>query len=299
MSAATKQSTCALCGSSEQRLRFRDGPFSVVACCTCELTYVTPRLVDEQLLTRIYDELYWSSPVASDRGYTDYAGDEELYLRTFERRVAGLERHLAPQLTRPGRVLDIGCAAGYFLRVMQRRGWDVHGIEPSRSIRALAERDLGPERVHAALLPDAKLEPGSFDLVTLWDVLEHLPEPVETLRAAASLLRPDGRLLVETQNVGSPFARLLGRRWQHYKHAEHLWHFNRRTLRDGLKRAGLRPVLMTPRHAGKYVSAAFVHERISRFGRAASTLATPLGWLGERACYINPRDELIAIAIRG
>jgi len=296
MSAATMQSHCALCGGSEQRMRFRDGPFNVVACCSCELTYVTPRLVDEQLIERVYDELYWSSPIASERGYTDYAGDAELYLRTFERRVTGLEQHLMPRHMGPGRVLDIGCAAGYFLQVMQRRGWDVHGVEPSRSIAKLAERDLGPGRVHPDLQGDTGFEPKSFDLVTLWDVLEHLPEPVDTLRAAAELLRPGGRLLVETQNVGSLFAHLLGRRWQHYKHAEHLWHFDRRTLDDALSRAGLRTLKMTSRHAGKFVSAAFVHERISRFGHLASSLAAPLGWLGQRSCYINPFDELIVVA---
>ena len=171
MSAATTLPTCALCGGSEQRLRFKEGPFSVVACCSCELTYVTPRLVDEQLIERIYDELYWNSPSASDRGYTDYAGSEDLYLRTFERRVDSLSRHLPTT----GRVLDIGCAAGYFLRVMRDRGWDVQGIEPSRSIRALAERDLGAGRLHSDLQGETGFQPRSFDLITLWDVLEHQP----------------------------------------------------------------------------------------------------------------------------
>jgi len=294
MSAATMQSACALCGAADHRLRFRDGPFSVVACPGCDLTYVTPRLIDEQLIERVYDELYWSSPVARERGYTDYAGDEALYLRTFERRAD----RLAPHLPAVGRVLDVGCAAGYFLRVMRDRGWQVHGVEPSASIRRVAEEALGSEALHAGPLDDAALEPESFDLVTLWDVIEHLPDPVGTLRQAAALLRPGGRLLVETQNVGSLFARLLGRRWQHYKHAEHLWHFNRRTLAEALARAGLSELVMTSRHAGKYVSAGFVRERIGRFGSLGTTLAAPLGLLGERSCYINPGDELIAIAKR-
>ena len=297
MSASTLDSVCALCGGDEQRLRFREGPFSIVACASCDLTYVTPRFADEQLLDSVYDELYWTSPVARERGYTDYAADADLYRRTFARRMDALAEHLPD--VESGRVLDVGCAAGYFLAVMRERGWDVHGVEPSTPIRRVAVEALGADRIHAGPLAAGDhpaLQPGSFDLVTLWDVVEHLPDPVATLRTAASLLRPGGRLLVETQNVASLFARVLGRRWQHYKHAEHLWHFNRATLGQALDQAGLRVELMTPRHAGKYVRPAFIRERAARLGPLGRLLAAPLKLAGERPLYVNPRDELIAIA---
>src|SRR5262245_59528402 len=139
---------CGLCGSAERKLVFQDGPFSVVTCARCDLTYVTPRLTDATLLERVYDEGYWSSSAAKDRGYTDYRRDAPLYLATYRRRRSVVRRHFA----RPGRVLDVGCAAGYFLEVMRGEGWQVTGLEPSDPIRPQAEQRLGREHVLGGLL---------------------------------------------------------------------------------------------------------------------------------------------------
>ena len=75
-------------------------PFSVVTCASCGLTYVTPRLEDAALIDSVYDEGYWSSNAAKERGYTDYRSDEPLYLKTYRRRLAVIRRHFAG----PGRV---------------------------------------------------------------------------------------------------------------------------------------------------------------------------------------------------
>ena len=109
--------TCALCGSDRRKLRFRDDPYAVVLCKTCGMTYVTPRLPDDDLIRRVYDEEYWRSPAARDRGYGDYRGEADLYLRTFRRRAKLVDKYFGV----PGRVLDVGCAAGYFLQVMAEK----------------------------------------------------------------------------------------------------------------------------------------------------------------------------------
>ncbi len=283
---------CGLCGSAERVLAFRDGPFSVVTCARCGLTYVTPRLRDRALLEQVYDEGYWRSSAAKDRGYTDYRADRPLYLRTYRRRWKALRR----RFPRPGRVLDVGCAAGYFLSVMQEEGWQVTGLEPSEPIRREAEAALGRERVRAGLLGEVELPPASFDLVTLWDVLEHIPDPVAALCQVRGLLAPGGRLLIETQNVKSLAARLLGRRWQHYKHAEHIYHFDPRTIEDCLSRAGFRVLENRSRGGGKYVSLGFVAERAGKLHPIAATLLSPLKLLASTALYVNLRDEMIVLA---
>lgn len=281
---------CALCGSAERSRLFREEPFSVVRCRECGLVYVTPRVPPEHL-PALYDASYWRSEAPSQRGYGDYLGDAPLYLRTFRRRMRLLRRFL-PET---GRALDVGCAAGFFLRVLRERGWEVHGVEPSPTVALHARREAGLD-VHEGGLETAPFPPAHFDLVTFWDVIEHLPEPVEALRRAAGLLRPGGTLVLETQNVESPFARLLGRRWHHYKHLEHLYHFGRGTLPRLLREAGLEPLHATARYAGKDVSFAFVRERVSRLHPAATRLLAPLAFLDGRAIYVNPGDELIAVA---
>jgi SAM-dependent methyltransferase len=252
---------------------------------------VTPRLENADLLQHVYDEGYWSSSAAKTRGYTDYRSDAPLYLRTYRRRISIVRRHF----DRPGRVLDIGCAAGYFLSVMKDEGWQVTGLEPSDAIRRQAAELIGAENVLGGLLGEVDLEPGSFDLITLWDVLEHIPDPVAALAEARKLLAPGGKLLIETQNVDSRAARLLGPRWQHYKHTEHIYHFNPDTLNEVLARAGLRAIENTPALGGKYVSLGFIAERAGRLHPVLSTLLGPLRLLGGMALYVNLYDEMIVV----
>ncbi|HUR29240.1 MAG TPA: class I SAM-dependent methyltransferase [Planctomycetota bacterium] len=290
--ARTVDPACALCGARERRVLHVEGHHSVVRCLQCGLAYVTPRRSASELIEHVYGADYWRSSAARERGYTDYVADEALYLRTFERRL----RRLAPLLPRGGRALDVGCAAGFAMRVLAERGFDVFGIEPSRAIRAIALQSFAPERVHAGTLDDAPFAPGSFDLVTLWDVLEHLPDPVAALRKVRTLLAPGGRLVLETQNIEALAARVLGRRWTHFKHDEHLVHFSPRTLRRALESAELEIVSLSARGAGKFVSPAFVAERARRLPRWIAWTLAPLAHAPLRAVYVNPFDELIAVA---
>lgn len=283
---------CGLCGSSERTLKFADGPFSVVTCARCGLTYVTPRLRDASLIEHVYDEGYWRSQAAKDRGYTDYREDAPLYLATYRRRMRVIERHFA----RPGRVLDVGCAAGYFLSVMQERGWQVTGLEPSDAIRPQAEARLGREHVVGGLLGERALPGAPFDLVTMWDVIEHIPDVVAAVKTVRTLLAPGGKFLIETQNVQSLAARVLGKRWQHYKHAEHIYHFDRKTIADVLSRAGFRVVENRPWLGGKYVSLGFVAERAARLSPVAAALLSPLKLVARRSLYVNLLDEMIVVA---
>ena len=283
---------CALCGSRERAVLRRDGPFTLVRCRQCSLCYVTPRREAAALLAEVYDASYWRSKAPRERGYGDYRGDEELYLRTFRRR---FER-LAPQLPRSGRALEVGCAAGFSLRVLEQRGFEVFGIEPSAAIRAQAVQHFAPERIHAGTLDDCTFEDGSFDLIVLWDVIEHLCDPLRALRRLHGLLAAEGRLLIETQNIDALAARVLGRRWTHFKHDEHLLHFSPATLRRALEQSGFELLTLTSRGAGKLVSPAFLAERARRVAPALAWALAPLARLPLRGVYVNPFDELVAVA---
>ena len=295
LAAAAAITHCQLCGSDRRATKFRDGPFEVVTCSGCGLVYVTPRLQGQALLD-VYGAGYWKSDDPKARGYADYAREAALYLRTYEKRMALVQRWLPAN----ARILDVGCAAGYFLRTAQQRGHDVHGVELSAAIAGEAVAALGSDRVHIGTLDEAIAakghRPGTLDLVTMWDVVEHIPEPQPVLRVVRDLLKPTGHLLIETQNVASRWARLLGKRWQHYKHAEHLYHFSPETIRRLLGDCGFRVVDIGSAYAGKYVSFGFLAERASRLGPVAAFLARPLALLKGRSLYVNPHDELIVVA---
>jgi hypothetical protein len=140
------------------------------------------------------------------------------------------------------------------------------------------------------------LRPASFDLITLWDVIEHIPDPQPVLQMARQLLAPGGKLLLETQNVASRWARLLGPRWHHYKHEEHLYHFTPATISRLLVDTGFRVLDLGARYAGKYVSLGFIAERAGRLGPVTGLLFSPLRLLRRANLYVNPRDEIIVAA---
>jgi SAM-dependent methyltransferase len=292
---AAEVTHCQLCGSGECTLKFQDGPFRVVTCSRCGLVYVTPRL-QGQALVDVYDASYWNSQNPKLRGYADYSSEATLYLKTFQKRMALVSRWLPPA----ARILDVGCAAGYFLRIAQQAGHDVHGVELSAAIAVEAVQVLGADRVHVGTLAEAmaarNYAPQSFDLVTLWDVIEHLPEPQQVLRQIRTLIKPGGKLLLETQNVSSRWARLLGRRWHHYKHDEHLYHFDPATMRRLLDDCGFRICELGSAYAGKYVSFGFLAERAGRLGRLPGLLARPLALLRRYHLYVNPHDEINVVA---
>jgi 2-polyprenyl-3-methyl-5-hydroxy-6-metoxy-1,4-benzoquinol methylase len=292
---AAEVTHCQLCGSGERTRKFRDEPFEVVTCNNCGLVYVTPRLQGQALID-VYGEGYWKSDNPKQRGYADYASEAALYLRTYERRMQLVQRWLPAK----ARILDVGCAAGYFLRTAQQHGHDVYGVEMSPAIAQEAVKVLGADRVHIGTLDEAIAAhghaPHSFDLITLWDVVEHIPEPQPVLRRVRELLKPQGHLLLETQNVASRWARLLGKRWHHYKHTEHLYHFAPATIRRLLDDCGFRTLEVGAGYAGKYVSFGFLAERAGRLGPVAAFLARPLGLLKQKSLYVNPHDEIIVVA---
>jgi 2-polyprenyl-3-methyl-5-hydroxy-6-metoxy-1,4-benzoquinol methylase len=283
---------CALCGSSSRELRFREGTFEVLRCLDCGLVYVSPRRVAEALIAEVYDASYWNSDAPRERGYADYDADEALWRRTWRARLAALES----QLPAAGRALDVGCASGLFLEQLKASDWQVEGVEPSQTMNARAILRLGGTRVHGGRFEDLQLEAGIYDLVTLWDVIEHLVDPVEALRNIRRLLAPEGRVVVLTQDVSSLLARALGHRWHHYKHDEHLLHFSPHTLARALAEAGLRARFSTRRGTGKWVRWSFIVERSRRLGRPLAACLSCLPISPELALYVNPHDELMLVA---
>jgi SAM-dependent methyltransferase len=139
-----------------------------------------------------------------------------------------------------GRVLDVGCASGLFLQTCAQNGWDTVGIEPAKGLSAKAKSVLGERaEVICSTLQEASLAPDSFDVVTLWDVLEHVPEPVEFLQSCVSLVKPGGFVFANVPDLDSVQARILHRQWPLLL-PEHFNYFNRSSLERCGKKAGVK-----------------------------------------------------------
>jgi SAM-dependent methyltransferase len=162
---------------------------------------------------------------------------------------------------RSGALLDVGAAGGYLVERAIRGGFDARGVEISEHAVEIASRVV-PGRVHQGTLETVALEAGSLDVVTLFDVLEHLPDPEGALARLTGWLKPGGRLAVTTPDVDSLTARLMAGAWPHYKE-EHLFYPSRRGLRMLLRSAGLE--IEHEERAMKYLSVAFVAPLFTRY----------------------------------
>lgn len=288
------QRPCPLCRNTTYQALRHPRLAHLWRCDTCGLVSVRTLPARDQL-HEIYGEAYFRNARSEEMGYDDYEADRYCITRTARRRLDTIER-FAPER---GRLLDVGCALGFFLAAARDRGWQVEGLDISRHAV-----DYATGRLHiparAGHLEDAGFEPASFDLVTAWDVIEHVPAPLETLAHCRSLLRPGGLLVLSTPDVGSLVAKLTGPRWMGFKLAEeHLWYFSRHTIELALDRAGFETLSLTA--IGKDVSLDFFTRRLRLY---APPLASAVGrgvdllGLGRASVYVNPRDIVMAIARR-
>lgn len=230
----TPSRPCPACGGARAAPLFGKDGHDIVECRACGTAYVAqdPATIDFQAL---YGESYYTG--GSDAVFADYVG-QEAARRAQARRKLWLLRHLPPRLPRSGRLLDVGCAAGFFL-AEAKAFYEVQGVELSAWSSAHARDRLGLPVV-TGTLQQAALPNAHFDIVTLWDVIEHVPEPVPLLTEAARVLAPGGRLVLTTGDWGSAYARERGAAWHLMTPPWHLSFFTRRSMALAGQRAGLR-----------------------------------------------------------
>lgn len=197
----------------------------LVCCRQCGLRYLNPRLRQDLILE--------SYSAGTDETFVSQAAARE---RTFARCLDIIER-VWPQR---GRILDVGTAGGSFLGVARQRGWQVAGCEPNRWLSEWGSQRYGV-LIHVGTLFDMKLDDASFDVVTLWDVLEHTPDPKAVLRECHRVLRPDGLLVVNYPDIHSLVARLMGRKWV-FLLSVHLYYFTLETMRKMLELTGFQMI---------------------------------------------------------
>lgn len=241
------ENPCCLCPGDDAFLFAVDGA-SIVRCRSCGLVRQATRRFSP---ARIYDREYYANNDPKG-GYANYFLDAPINRRTFAHRLAEIERRYG----RRGSLLDIGSALGDLVLAARERGWSAEGVEISAyAARRARARGAVVHGVPLAALPGAR-----YDVVTLYDTIEHVVDPIATLCHVRRLLVPGGMLHLVTPNVGGLQARVLGRGWYHYKPDEHLFYFSPRTIRTAIERAGLRFAGWCP--SASFVTPAYVLSRL-------------------------------------
>ncbi len=230
---------CNLCGHNRFRVIERDeSPFQVLKCRNCGLVFVHPH-PEPDALKGHYDKSYYSEWINQQKNKRT---------RMWEARLNKIQK-LRPR----GKLLDVGCGEGLFLRLAQDNGWQISGTELSPYASKFSSKALGTE-IYCGQLHQACFADHSFDVVTMWHVLEHVEDPKSYLTEVHRVLKPQGLLVLAVPNVNDLLMklayRIIKRRslklFSINDKEVHLYHFSPKTLRWYFDKTGFDCLRLSP-----------------------------------------------------
>ncbi|MFA5339547.1 MAG: class I SAM-dependent methyltransferase [Candidatus Omnitrophota bacterium] len=233
----------------------------VVRCNRCGLIYISPRPKTEIIMQ--------SYSAAEDERYVSQEKGRQV---TFKRCI-----NIVKEYKRSGRLLDIGAAGGIFVKAAVDAGFEAVGVEPARWLCDFAKNRYGVT-VYPTDLGGAGFDDSSFDVVTMWDCLEHVPDPMETLRQVRRVLKPGGVVFVAYPRIDDIFARVFGRRWW-FLLSIHLFYFTPKTLKNYFKKNDF--CVLSHRPQFQFLEYNYLVERLKAYsGFLAGLAGFPARFLG-------------------
>lgn len=234
--AQTKQKNCIACDNS----KFVEYTSELEKCISCGLI-VAKHIPTFDELKKLYEQEYFFG-----MEYSDYKADRLALEKNFRVRT----RFLKPYLHKKSRVVEVGCAYGYFLNMIQdevawHKGYDVseEGID-------YAKKELNLNAHSGDFLDDKTVKSDSVDLVCMWDVVEHLGEPEKYIKKSSNLLKKGGALCLTTGNIGAFVPRKRGEKWRMIHPPTHIYYFDTDSITKLLERYGLK--VTSIRHKATY-----------------------------------------------
>ncbi len=286
---------CLVCGGSAlSQLFMREDGRSVRLCQTCGLGQVVPRPTAREV-ARLYRE-------DSDH-FRPYLEQIEVHRSYFRRKIqdifsllvarrdenflgtairlhpAKILSHLAPFINSPPTLLDIGCAMGVLLEEAQKQGIEAYGVDVSADAAAYCRKK--------GLRVSQTIPRARFDVVTLFEVIEHEANPIALMRRVYKLLKNGGIALITTPNHDTFWRKLMGKWWVGYRHPEHLNFFNETSLKELMKRAGFTKIVLrkdTPRP----FPLSFLFTRGADYFPWAAWFLKPIGNMLKHTSIVNP-----------
>lgn len=275
---------CRVCQSPTSRPLFSKYGFPIVTCSSCNLVF-TDFQPTPAFFKKFYSQTYFQNG-SEKRSYQNYGAEADALKTTFAKRFASLN------LLKTGKVLDIGCAYGFFLQVIPD-SWSKFGVEVSNHAAQVAQK-INPK----AVISNTKNIPPSFlkhrfDLVTLWDVIEHLDQPADIIATSHRLLKKGGVLALTTGDVRSLFARLQGEHWHLYNPPQHLSYFSPQTITRLLTASGFTNIKIS--HPASYYPLAYLLHKL----KSLYHLPLPLpNWSHKIILPVNLGDIMLVTATK-
>lgn len=304
---ADQNRSCPLCGHNEYQTWFRpdQSPGPIVACKYCKFVYVNP-LENTKALISEGPVLGERQPqLLSSTDLNEIVGSwEQPMIESYMKHLPVRQRNAQVPLSHfrmlkqtRGKILDVGCFCGVFLSVAAQEGWECYGIEPL-VMPAIYARGRFGLNITTGTLDDSVFAPNFFDVVTAFQVFEHMLDPKRELERIYRFLKPGGLVLIEVPNIDTWGVRILGRRHRHFVQ-DHVSFFSVETLGYLLEKTGFE--LVTHYYPTRYLDTEQFIQWLGKhkwmFGNnVASLIQTLLQRSGTEMIRINLRDIIALIA---
>ena len=289
---------CSLCGADEPQPwltlsdRFSGQTFSLSRCDRCGLIYSADRPSMDEL-----PDYYPQDYEAYQQPETEMSSSQVWHSnRMWEMQVDYIEKFKPSR----GQLLDVGCATGEFLNIARKRGWQVHGLELIEQTAQIARQRHGIQ-VDTGRLETVNLPENTFDLITMWDVLEHLPDPLASLQHCCRLLRESGVIVFSIPNLASVDRYLFGRSWIGWDAPRHFTLFTLETLQAAFKKTGYKMVDRRCFLGGKgtfllSLDIVLASRPGAKFVKAMYPVISGLLWPYRQVSYLLYRGPILAVA---
>lgn len=224
---------CNLCKSASINTFQRIGKFNIVKCRKCGFAFTEKT---RNVLESVYGEEYFHIEDFKNinRGYRSYEKDRESHKYYFEKKLDLIKKYLPS-----GKILDVGCALGFFMETAKEKGYDPYGVDVSKYAVSYAQKRF-PKKAFLNTLKDAHFKEKFFDGVTMFQTIEHLEDPSESLSEAGKILKEKGYLVIATPNHNCFMRKMMGKYWFEYKPEEHINFFDEKTIKYLLDESGFR-----------------------------------------------------------
>ena len=220
---------CGLCGTDDTELVTVEDSFRIVRCKRCDLIYLNPRPREENLL-----EFYGDFFSTNEESISQWS---RLMGRVYEETKRNIEKEYSS-----GKLLDMGCGLGLFLKLWDPQKWEPYGIDISK--KAVEYAKSRGSNVKQNSLEKTDFSDNYFDVITMFYVLEHLPHPLKVLKEARRILKENGLLIIRVpQSISAErFLKFFGLRRNLFHPPMHLYDFSTKILREFLLRAGFKRI---------------------------------------------------------
>ncbi len=244
---------CNICNSEKTKPLFNLSlSHKIFSCSNCGVQFMYPQLNDKEINT-LYSETYYKSWGIA--GTTENESSRQMKIATFLLRLKLINKYVLA-----GKVLDVGCATGYFLEAAITLNYEPYGIELSEYSSSIAKNKFGNSAIFNGKLENCNFDDNMFDIISMFDLIEHVRSPYQTLIKTSALLNTNGIIIITTPNNSSISNKLMGKKWTHYK-LEHFYYFNLKSLTSLAEQCALK--IIYSENSKKALNLNYLHTQLN------------------------------------